>query len=438
MRRLRTSLSIGYRDLKERALFDWPLTRVTASLGYRALYLLRRWFGRPGQALNALGALWRSFNLESVSRYCESQLHAVLAQRGGRVLGEVFQGMAGRNRQVEARLRDSVVSGSRVFDDRLIILKPHQSGERGVLLVKYSDYFNHFAEVFDPRIFDDYTVVLEPSWVGYFLPDILRYLAVDHPVYVQAWETRDFDFLRSLRANLIPVALGPNAWVDPNVFLPLPETPKTYDVIVVALWSSFKRHFSLFRALHRAALPGMRIACVGQPWPLTLDDIRSEAAYYGVVGQVDFYENISQQELNGLFARSKATLLLSRKEGANKSIIEAMYADVPAFIRSGHNYGTRYPFISAQTGGFYDEADLPDLLASIHRNDYAQLRPRSWIIEHWSPTASTRVLEQAIYGSATGRLQVKVNAPDLAYLDRGERGRLAEEYALLRSYLRPN
>src|ERR1041384_3188292 len=102
------------------------------------------------------------------------------------------------------------------------------------------------------------------------------------------------------------------------------------------------------------------------------------------------------------------------------------------------NYGTRYPFISAQTGGFYDEADLPDLLASIHRNDYAQLRPRSWIIEHWSPTASTRVLEQAIYGSATGRLQVKVNAPDLAYLDRGERGRLAEEYALLRSYLRPN
>src|SRR5207302_8893683 len=140
-------------------------------------------------------------------------------------------------------------------------------------------------------LLDDYALVLEPSWVGYFLPEILRFQEFSHPIYVQTWETRDREFLEQLDSNLVPVPAAPNGWVDPNVFRPTVGAEKMYDLVYVALWSDFKRHFALFRALAQARTPQLRVACVGQPWPQSLADVRAQAEFYGVSRLVEFFES---------------------------------------------------------------------------------------------------------------------------------------------------
>ena len=197
------------------------------------------------------------------------------------------------------------------------------------------------------------------------------------------------------------------------------------------------------RALRRLGLarhqgyedPRVRIACVGQPWPRTMADVQSLAQYYGVADRVDFYDSVDQAELNRLYSRSRAALLWSRKEGSNKSVIEAMLADIPVIIRHGHNYGTHYEFVNPETGVFAREEELPGLLDALHEGTFGPFAPRRWALEHWSPQRATCTVEEAIYGDCAGRLAEKVNSPDLQYRSPDAARALKPEYDVLMRYL---
>ena len=77
------------------------------------------------------------------------------------------------------------------------------------------------------------------------------------------------------------------------------------------------------------------------------------------------YERIPQEEVAALLWRSKIHLLWSRREGANRAIIEAMLADVPVIVRDGMTFGFRYPYINDQTGRFVPEAALADAMVEM-------------------------------------------------------------------------
>jgi len=57
--------------------------------------------------------------------------------------------------------------------------------------------------------------------------------------------------------------------------------------------------------------------------------------------------------VNRLLNKSKVYLLLSKKEGFNKAIIEAMHANIPGFMLEGFNFGYQYPYINSMTGELF-------------------------------------------------------------------------------------
>jgi glycosyltransferase involved in cell wall biosynthesis len=327
------------------------------------------------------------------------------------------------------------------------VIKSAAAGEKGVLLLQYSSIFPLFAKRFDiHQIAARYHIVLEPDWSGYCDANILSYSQFPFPVFVQAFEPRDAEFIRNLRSNLVVVPTSTNWWVDHRLFRPLAGVEKDMDVVMVAGWGEYKRHHRFFAALGHLRRAGhqLRVLLLGYPAGLTRQDIVQQAKFYGVADQLEIHESVAYRQVNELVNRAKVNVIWSRKEGVNRAIIEGMFAGLPCLVREGFNYGYRYPYINNQTGCFVRERDLPARLLWMVNNAH-RFSPREWVLANMSCQRSTSLLSETIGKTAAERgeswhepVAVKVNwLSSMQYWDSQDASRFEADYAFLRHALRP-
>jgi glycosyltransferase involved in cell wall biosynthesis len=339
------------------------------------------------------------------------------------------------------RTPDAILNGN------AIVLKSPGPNEKGVILLYYSYVYPLFARFFDlERIAARYFLVLEPSWSGFCDLDILLFTRTRHPTFVGSIEPRDVAFLQSLRSNLVPVHFSSNTWVDHRIFRPLPGTTKDIDVVMIAGWAPYKRHWAFLAALRRLRARGVRltVALVGYPLGHTREDILQQVRFFGLDDSVEIHEGLDPEQVNLLLNRAKVNVLWSRREGVNRVIIEGMFAGTPCLVREGFNFGHPYPHINPLTGRFSSEDDLPDQLLEMVEG-YRRYAPRDWVLANMSCQRSTALLNDAIRTTALGAgqtwthdLVVKTNALNrLGYWDAGDLSRFAQDYAFLRDASRP-
>jgi glycosyltransferase involved in cell wall biosynthesis len=329
-----------------------------------------------------------------------------------------------------------------------IVLKSPSTNEKGVILLYYSYIYSLFAKLFNlDAITQKYYLALEPSWSGFCDLNVLSYTKLNQPVFVGSIEPRDSNFIQSLHSNLASVPFSSNTWVDHRVFRPLPGVTKDIDIVMVAGWSEYKRHWAFFSALRRLRKHGVKpkVVLIGYPIGDSEEDICQQAELYGVRDLLEMHESLSAEEVNQFMNRAKVNLLWSRREGVNRTIIEGMFAGVPCIVRQGMNYGYHYPHINPQTGRFSTEDRLPlDLLEMIENcNRYS---PREWVMAHMSCQRSTFLLNEAIRAKAldlgetwSQDLVIKTNhLHGLSYWDPEDANRFASDYDFLRSTIRRN
>jgi glycosyltransferase involved in cell wall biosynthesis len=328
----------------------------------------------------------------------------------------------------------------------LIVLKKHTADEKGVILLKYARTFSAVVALLDmERVMSRYTLVLEPCWAGYCDPSILMLVAPGHPVVVQCFTEDDYRYIERVGWPLIPIRQGPADWVDADNFAPSGAPGKIYDLIMVANWGAHKRHAQLFRALRDVRDRKVRVLLAGFPWAnRTAHDIRREAASVGNDHvQIEIRESVPHTELAGLVSQSKVFVFLTRKEGDNKALVEAMFADVPAIVydRTIGGAGSR---INEATGVFASDARLAQSIEYMLDN-HGKFSPRRWALEHTGSVVATRVLDGALRtavtkagGRYTTSIVEKTNAPNLAYKDRARREEFAADYAFILGCRRAN
>jgi len=447
---LKDKIKIGFRIQKlkffEFIRFDSRLASLLLSLVYVFIYFFLRLINRDFRSIYFLGNLYRHGQFESGRKFATNELLKLINKHGAKNIGLKFQNISNDEKKYISKLRESIIKEQeRPFDKRLLILSPPTSNKKGVLIIKYTNYFKYFFSIFNmDKIKEHYILVVEPSFAGYLDPDILCLLSSDIPIVIQAFEPRDFKFVKQLPFNFYPVDLGPNQWIDGRVFRPLKNKSKLYDIVMISIWADFKRHYHLFNALSKSKLKDrIKVLLIGNPWPKTINDIKKEAQYYKVDKNITFKENISQEQINVLLNQSKCLVLLSKKEGSNKSIIEAMYANVPAFILEGHNFGYRYPFINKNTGGFINRKKLVQFIDNIdnllNNNNFS---PSEWIRNNVSPEISTSKIKRVLLEIEDKEqlrinkdIAVKINNPDLDYKDRSKWVELRPYYKQLKNYL---
>jgi glycosyltransferase involved in cell wall biosynthesis len=285
-----------------------------------------------------------------------------------------------------------------LFDGVCLIVKSPSNHQKGVVIIKYSYYFSLMFKFFDMNEFSSrYHIVLEPSWAGTCDTGILCYTSLTEPVFVMAYENRDFNFLDALNSNLVPVKLSSNWWVNHEIFKPKAETEKDIDIVVVSGWAKFKRHQDIFKALSKVkrVLPHLKVALVGYPHDLTINDVKEIANHYNLAENLTFYEWISPMEVSALYSRSKVNLLWSRFEGLNRSIIEGMFCDIPCIIRDGFNYGQKYSYVNDHTGYWSTEDKLAeDIMYVLENRD--KFSPRQYVMKNHTCIKATEILQDSI------------------------------------------
>jgi glycosyltransferase involved in cell wall biosynthesis len=331
---------------------------------------------------------------------------------------------------------------ARLIGSRILVVKSARPPERGAIVVDYSYVFPTLAGMFDLRaISERYAIVLEPSWAGVCTPEILLYGRLERPAFVETIEPRDHALLGRLETNLSVVPVAANWWVDHRM-RPPQSGPRDIDIAMVAAWGDIKRHWRVFRALADLRRRGhrLKVALVGYRYGRTREDIEAIASYFGVRDQIETHERITQEEVSALLWQSKIHVLWSRRECANRAIIEAMLADVPVIVREGMTFGFHYPYINDQTGCFVPEADLADaMLEMIATRD--RYSPRDWVLANMTCEQATATLERHLRDRAiadgepwTEGLVAKTSTLDTQrYWNPADRVRFDADYQFLES-----
>lgn len=328
---------------------------------------------------------------------------------------------------------------------RSIVLKnPSVQGgkiEKGVLLITFTETFPFFYRCIDcERLMKYFYVVLEPSWAGYCDPNILFWMKFsDHPVVVEATEASDFVFLQSLQSNLVPVTFGASDWADFRTFKPIPGTAKIYDAIYVTNYHPIKRQHVFFRAIRDLQDPTYRAAIAFGINGEAKTDIHDLISYFGVRENLTIYEGLSQQELNKVLNMSKVNVLFSLKEGSNRSIFEALFADVPGIVLED-SIGPNKTYINSWTGRLVHEREVADSLKEF-RHRGGGCAPREWAMKNISPLVTTEKLAGVLQACALEKgepwsrgIAPKVNAPEVQYFYEADEKQMLPSRAVIECF----
>jgi glycosyltransferase involved in cell wall biosynthesis len=331
----------------------------------------------------------------------------------------------------------------------LMIVKPYDpaTGERGVLMIKYSESILALPAVFDlGALASRYMLVIEPSSWGYQDARFLLYIGSDLDVLVQSPRQADYDFIDELQNNLVPVRVGAGEWGDPNVFRPRePGKRLNYDVVMVAAWDPLKRHEVFFRAaaqLKRQRGRTLRFALIGYDMGWTRQPIERLLRQYGLERDCTLLQDIPHEEVARIIADSGMSLLLSQREGASKAIYESMFCGTPVIVYR-HQCGINLDHVDARTGMLAADDELADAILYVLGHS-AAFDPRGWAMENAGYPNATRKINAALSGLARHRdlpwtrdIVAKKNAPNLRYAELGVYKKFEEEYERLCQFLLP-
>ena len=329
--------------------------------------------------------------------------------------------------QFIGRMYSNKVSAQAAAKRTIILSYPDFSGSevatKGVCLITFTDTLGFYLNNIQLGSMEKYFhIVLEPSWAGYLDPDIIGWMnKCSSKVFIQTTEISDRVLLESAFHNFKVLSFGASDWVD-NRFFNAEKDNKMYDSIYVANSNPVKRVVRFFLAVQTIIKthPTYKACLVCAEWGgYAINDYRDLAKQYGICKNIDLKFSLSQKELVVLFGKSKVNVLLSFKEGSNRSLFESIFADVPVLLVA-ENVGTNKAYINESTGRLVHDSFLEDALIFMAAS-WHEYRPRQWAMANISPELTTGKLRDAIYSDCKlenrPSLLVKTNNPEVNYFD---------------------
>jgi len=311
-------------------------------------------------------------------------------------------------------------SGISSLSKRIIILSwpsvKDNKITKGIILVSFTTTFSLFyRDIKSEELTDFFEIILEPSSSGYADPEILFWPFVcSKNIYIQATETEDRAFIESLGYGFIPLNIGASNWVNTDEFSFL-SLNKEYDSVYVANTNPVKRVDRYLSAVANIIRmdPEYRAALICADWGVGRDYIKAITNRHGLNGKVDILFSLSKKDIIRHLNLAKTNVLLSLKEGSNRSLFEAMSCNTPV-VCIYENIGVNKEYINQYTGKLVYDKFLEDALLDMKEN-YMRYKPRKWLTENISAEKSTELLREVIPNQS--EIFVKINNPEVSYKD---------------------
>lgn len=309
---------------------------------------------------------------------------------------------------------------------RSIVVKwPVYTGEeieKGVVIITFTKTFSYYIRSVNlPELQKHFCLVLEPSWSGYADPDIFFLYNKCSDVVISCSEIEDRVLLNCFRETFIPVTFGASDWVDYRRFSPS-DVEKIYDSIYIANTKPIKRVKRYLDAIRNIVDSGMteyKALLVCASWGGGELLVKDMVSRYSLEDNIELKFSLGMNDLIDCLCKSKVNVLLSFKEGSNRSLFEAIFCNVPVICLS-ENVGVNKSYINECTGMLIPDLFLEQALVWTSTN-FEKFTPRAWATQNISPEASTLKLASSLQSGfscgAVDSMLVKTNNPEVSYFD---------------------
>jgi glycosyltransferase involved in cell wall biosynthesis len=264
----------------------------------------------------------------------------------------------------------------------LVLKAPGNNGEKGVLLLSFEYNWPPLLLTRNTgELLRRFTVICSPSWSPTHFQTYwsLAHLP-DADIFFMIANQSDLKTFRRMRTGTGVLPLLGCDWINPDDYQPRPHSTREIDILMIANWAPFKRHWVLFRAL-REIKKNLRIVLVGQPEAgRTLEHVAAEAEWFGVRDRIEFHNSLNMDQVTAMQCNSRVQLVLSRREGYCNCVAESFFADTPVGLVKDAHMGPAV-YMNSLTGVFLDERHFArDLTALLDRSD--TFRAREWAMTH--------------------------------------------------------
>lgn len=233
----------------------------------------------------------------------------------------------------------------------LVLKAPGQDGEKGVLYCPFEYNVMRLVAHYDARaILSDYFLVGASSWSPTDFAALAAFAGLSpDPIFMGISNPSDVDAYDVMRPVVRPINMMASDLIDPDFYVPRPRVDRTIDILMVANWMRFKRHWLLFEAL-RAMPTDLRVVLVGRNAPgRTERELRAEAKAFGARQDIEYRTNIPIHEVMELQCAARIAAVFSYREGACLAITESFFADTPVAVMHDGHIGSK-EYINEQTG----------------------------------------------------------------------------------------
>ncbi len=382
------------------------LSRIWRRLTDEARYsaALRTWAGR-GLFFQAQMTLRKSARLALLSR-------AVSLSEAAEAWGPILDALRSEEKQAdETTWREALSERSRLPGlvknrpglTRTVVLKsPQNNGEKGVLLTYFE--YNLARLLLMPKddlrwLAQHYEILFAASWcpTDYALLG-LACASLPNGLWVQPANHAERERLTAFNPGLRCLPGLACDWVNPQFYRPKSWHSRTVDILMVANWGAFKRHWDFFQALTQLP-PNLRVVLVGQnEGGFTQEHIRKLASDIGVPQHLDIRQSISIEEVTQLQCDSKISTVLSRREGGCVALVESLFAGCGLAVRDDACIGSA-AHVNDRTGILLRSGHLAEgFLELLDRGP--RLDSARWAAEHVSCHRTLEKLLQTLLADA--------------------------------------
>jgi glycosyltransferase involved in cell wall biosynthesis len=267
---------------------------------------------------------------------------------------------------------------SSMLTKSLILKAPAANGEKGVLYMSFAYNWLRLVQHSNVRnLLNDYLLVGASSWSPPHFPAhwALAHIGPD-PVFMQISNSSDMELYQQFELNIRPIPIMASDWINPDLYQPKPHSEREIDLLMVAGWTRPKRHWLLFGAL-RKMRRNIRVVLIGQDGDgRSANDVLLEAKAFGVAERIEIVRDASIDEVTRYQCNSKASVILSAREGSCVAVAESLFADTPVAMMYGAHVGA-LAYINAQTGVLLRPDTMHIQISDLIERS-ASFTPRAW------------------------------------------------------------
>lgn len=292
--------------------------------------------------------------------------------------------------------------GKSVLTTSLLIKEPGPGGEKGVLYSSVEDNWARLLVHHNARRFlGEYLLVGASSWSPTDYAVLAGFAGLtDDPIFVGISNPADVLAYKVLRPVVMPVPIMACDWINPDFYVPKPHASREIDILMVANFSPFKRHWVLFQALRRmrrnlrVVLIGIRSRGRGEA------TLREEAKAFGVPQELEVLTNASIEAVTGYQCNSRISVIMSQREGSCVAVTESFFANTPVAVMRNAHVGSR-AYVNEATGVLLTERGIARQLSAFLERS-GSFRPRLWALDHVTCFHSTARLNALLRDYCTG------------------------------------